>query len=137
MQDVINALMTHLLTVTAVTDLVGARIWGGEIPPDEIKAMPRKAIILRYAGGLEEFRTHREQKPRLIIFSYGEGYRQAGQVDGAVADVLIEINRLDIADTLIYSVGYAGGPRQLKEPDTGWRYVTRTATVRAGECSTA
>ncbi len=137
MQDVITALMTHLATVSAVTDLVGARIWGGEIPPDEIKAMPRKAIILRYAGGLEEFRTHREQKPRIIFFAYGEGYLQAGQVDRAVADVLIEINTLDIANTLIYSVAYAGGPRQQKESDTGWRFVTRTATARAGECSTA
>lgn len=137
MQDVLLALQTHLLTVSAVTDLVGTRIWGGEIPPKQIKDMPRKAIILRYAGGLEEFRTHREQKPRMIVFSYGEGYFQAGQVDRAVADVLIEIRRLDVSDTLIYSVAYAGGPRQMKEPDTGWRYVTRTITVRAGEDSTA
>ena len=137
MQDVVNALRVHLLTISAITDLTSTRIFGGELPKDQIKAMPRKVIVLRYAGGPEVFRTHREQQPRLDIFCYGEDYFEAGRVDGVVADALIAIRRLDVNDTLIHSVGYAGGPRQLKEPDAEWRYVLRSATVRAGETTTA
>lgn len=137
MQDVILALKTHLLTVAAVTTLLSTRVWGGEVPPAEIEPMPRKALVMRYVGGLERFRTDREQRPRVDFFSFGEGYFQAGQVDRAVADALIVIKMLDVADTLIYSVAYGGGPRQLKEPDTGWRYVVRSAIVRAGETTTA
>ena len=137
MQDVIIALQTHLLTVAAVTALVSTRIRYGELRADEIKRMPRKVLVMRYAGGIERFRTDREQRPRVDFFSYGEGYYQAGQVDRAVADALIAIKMLDVADTLIYSVAYGGGPRQLKEPDTAWRYVVRSAIVRAGETTTA
>jgi len=139
MQDVATALRTHLLTVEAITDLTSTRIYTGEIPDDAetIQAMPVACIVLRYVGGYVKFRTHREQEPRLDIFCYGRGYIEAGQVDGAVADALIAIKRLDIADTLIHSVGTSGGPRQLKEEKTGWRYVARSAIVRAGETTTA
>jgi len=137
MQDVLAALIVHLKTVVAVTDLVSTRIFGGELPEDEISSMPRKCVVLRYIGGLVEFRTHREQKPRLDIFCYGEDYYEAGRVDGAVADALFAIRRTDVNNTLLYSIGYSSGPRQMKEPDTGWRYVTRSAIVRAGETTTA
>ena len=137
MQDVILALRTHLLTVGAVTTLTSTRIYAGELPPNQIASMPQKLLVIRFAGGIEVFRTAREQKPRVDFFAYGEGYFQAGQVDRAVSDALIAIRRLDVADTLIHSVGYGGGPRQLKEPETGGRYVVRTASVIAGETSTA
>ncbi len=133
MQSVLDALIIHLKTVAAITDITSTRIFGGEIPEDQIADMPRALIVLRYAGGFDEFRTHRVQEPRLNIFCYGDGYRQAGQVDGVVADALIVILRLTVGNTLIYSVGYSGGPRQLKEPDTGWPYSVRSAIVKAGE----
>ena len=46
MQDVILALQTHLLTVTAVTDLVGTRVWGGEIPPKQIANHISEVLVL-------------------------------------------------------------------------------------------
>lgn len=131
------ALIIHLKTITAITTLVSTRIWGGRLPEDQIADMPRKCIVLRYAGGYERFRTHREQQPRILIFCYGEDYFEAGKVDAAVADELIDISRLTVNNTLIHSVGYAGGPRQEVEPDAGWDYVVRSATVRAGETTTA
>lgn len=133
MQDVLDALIIHLKTVSAITDITSTRIFGGELPEDQIEDMPRAVVVLRYAGGFDVFRTHREQEPRLNILSYGDGYRQAGQVDGVVADALIAIVRLTVGNTLIYSVGYSGGPRQMKEPDAGWPYSVRSAIVKAGE----
>lgn len=131
-----DALITHLKTVSAITDLTGQRIFGGELPEDEIADMPQAVVVLRYAGGFDVFRTHREQQPRLNIWCYGDGFKQAGQVDGAVADALIAIRRLEVGNTLIYAVGYSGGPRQLKEPDAGWPYTVRSAIVKAGETAT-
>ena len=135
MQDIVAALITHLGTVAAITTLVSTRIYGGELPEADIGSMPRKAIILRYAGGIEEFRTHRSQRQRVDIFSYGEDYLEAGRVDRAVADALIAIRRTESESTLLHAVGYAG-VFQLKEPDTGWRYNVRTATITAGETVT-
>ena len=136
MQDALIALQAHLLTIEAITDLVVARIWGGEIPEKQIRDMPRACIVLRYTGGLVTFRTLRAHEPRVDILSYGDGYLQASQVDGAVADALIAIRRVDISDTLIHSVAF-GGPSYMKERETGWRYVHRSAIVKAGETTTA
>ena len=135
MQDVITALITYLGTQSGVTDLVGTRIYGGELPEDDVAEMPRKAVILRSAGGIEEFRTARIQDQRIDVFSYGDGYIEAGQVDRAVADALIAIRRNEVESTILHSAGY-GGAFQLKEPDTGWHYIVRTATIKAGETVT-
>lgn len=137
MQDVLAALIVHLKTVATITALVGTRVFGGELPEGEAKYMPRKCIVLRSVGGLVEFRTHREQKPRVDSFCYGETYHEAGKVDGVLTDALFVIRRVDVNNTLLYSVGFSAGPRQGKEPDAGWRYVTRSAIVRAGETTTA
>lgn len=135
MQDVLTALITYLGTQSGVTDLVSTRIYGGELPKADVAEMPRKAIVLRSAGGIEEFRTARIQDQRIDVFSYGDGYFEAGQVDRAVADALMAIRRNASESTLLHSAGY-GGAFQLKEPDTGWRYVLRTATIKAGETVT-
>ena len=136
MQDIMTALITYLGDQAAIAALVSARIYGGELPESEVANMPRKLIVLRYAGGNEESRTARIQKQRVDILSYGEDYFEAGRVDRAVADALIAIQRTESENTLLHAAGYAGS-FQLKEPDTGWRYLARTATITAGETATA
>jgi len=132
MQDVMAALITHLNTVTALTDLVSTRIFGGAIPESEIKDMPQKLLLLRYSGGPEVFRTHRVQRQRIDFFSYGEDYYEAGRVDRNLADALIALSRNEALNTILHSAGY-GGVVQLKEPDTGWEYVFRSALIIVGE----
>lgn len=131
-----NALITYLGTQSGVTDLVSARIYGGELPQGEVGNMPRKVIVLRNAGGPEEFRTARIQHQAIEIFSFGDGYIEAGQVDRAVADALIAIRRNESESTILHAAGY-GGASQFVDTDTGWRYVVRTATITAGETVTA
>lgn len=133
MEIVLVALVTHLKTVTALTDLVSTRVFGGKLPKGQVESMPQKCVVLRYNGGYEVFRTHREQEPRILIFSYGEDPLEALKVDAAVCDALIAISRLAVGTTLIHSVGYSGGPANRTEPDTGWDFVTRSAIVKAGE----
>ena len=135
MQDVVEALITYLKTVSGVTDLVSTRIWGGDYPETEVENMPRKNIVIVESGGPEEFRTARIQKQRVDIFSYGEGYYQAGRVDRAVADALLDIARTTASDTLLHSAGY-GGRIRLKIPDSGWEYFMRPALIKVGETAT-
>ncbi len=132
MQDIMVALITYLGTQSGVTDLVGTRIYGGELAADEPDEMPRKIIVLRYAGGPEEFRTARIQQQRIEVFSFGEDYLEAGRVDRAVADALIAIRRTESENTLLHVAGY-GGASQFKDSDTGWRYIERIIMIAAGE----
>ena len=135
MQDVVEALITYLGTVSGVTDLVSTRIWGGDLPESEVTNMPRKNLVIRGSGGPEEMRTARIQRQRVDIFSYGESYYQAGRVDRAVADALLDIARTVANSTLLHSVAY-GGHLFLKIPDSGWEYVMRSALVVVGETAT-
>lgn len=132
MQDIVEALIDHLLTVTAVTTLVATRIYGGDLDEDEVVNMPRKNVVIAQAGGIEEFRTATISRPRFDIFSYGEGYYQAGQVDRAVADALKAISRTVANSTLLHTAGY-GQPVRLKHPAAGWEYMLRSVTIIAGE----
>lgn len=106
------------------------------MPDPEIENMPRKTVVIRYSGGPEEFRRHPLQKQRIDIFSYGETYHEAGQVDREVADALHDMSRQDSSNVLMHSAGY-GGARQLKEPDTGWPYILRSVMIIADERATA
>jgi len=48
--DVLAALITYLQADTDVATEVGTRVFGGELPRDEIDDMPRKAVIIRLNG---------------------------------------------------------------------------------------
>lgn len=132
MKGVAEAVITYLGTVTAVTNLVSTRIHVGELPESEVSNMPRKLVVVRNAGGIEQFRTARLQPQRIDVLSFGEDYYEADTVDLAVAEAVIAIRRDVHSGTLLHSAGY-GGAMHLKEPDTGWQYVMRSMTIRAGE----
>lgn len=132
MKDVMAALIAYLKTVSGVTDLTSTRIYGGSLPQSEIENLPRKTIALRYAGGPEEMRTHRVQQQRIDVYSYGEDHYEAGRVDGAVCEALLDIQRTAASDTLLHSAGYSGA-HHMRDSDHGWEYVMRSAMIRAGE----
>jgi hypothetical protein len=85
-------------------------------------------VIVRLAGGLEVFRSARLSRVRVDVLSHGEGYYEADQVDRAVCEALMAIQRTAASSTLLQSAGY-GGAFQLKEPEHGWKYYARTALI--------
>ena len=134
MQDILDALITYFKGVSGVSTLVSTRVYGADLPDDEIENMPRQTAVLKYAGGPESVRSHNVQRVRVDVLSYGDGFKQAVAVDHAIADAAHDLSREEPSgsSTLIHSVGY-GGPIQLREPETGWPYVVRTLLVIADE----
>jgi len=133
MTDVLSALIAYLKADTELAALVGARVYGGELPEADVVSMPRNCVVARLAGGTERSTSARIKRVRVDLFSYGgDGYKEAGQVDGAVADALSDLRRATYSSTLLQASGY-GGPFQLKEPIHGWKYVARTALVAYDE----
>lgn len=43
------------------------------------------------------------------------------------------IRRAVASSALLQSAGVAGGPFQIREPDTGWPYVVRSYTILTDE----
>lgn len=135
MTDIISGLISYLGSITSVTTLVSDRIYGGELPEDEIENMPQKVVVLKYSGGLEITRSHRIQDQRIDVFSYGESYYEAQRVDYVIVSALYNLSREDRANTFLQSIGYGGAFHQ-KDPDTGWHYTMRVIIVIADERET-
>ena len=136
MTDIIAAVRSYLLLDAVVPSLVDDRVYAGELPKGETPHMPRKAIVLRYAGGIESNSFVPITRPRIDITSYGETYHEAGTVDRAVYDALKALDRQTVDGVLLHGVALSGGPVMLKDPQTSWPYQWRSITVTADERNT-
>jgi hypothetical protein len=121
-QDIVAALITVLKADAAVAALVGARVFGLELPASEAKSMPRKAVVLRAAGGPSlaagSYIEHDSQ--RIDLFAWGETPYEAERTRRACFDALKFIKRQVAASTLIHWVEPAGGFATQRDPDAAW-----------------
>jgi hypothetical protein len=131
--DVLPALRTYLLADDAVAALCSTRVFASELPKAEASSMPRECVVLVGSGGVERFATDTIQRPRVDVYSYGQTFSVARQVDRAVYSALKALMRKRIGEVLIHSVGLSGGPLQLRDGDGDWPVQMRSMTVAADE----
>jgi len=134
MVDYVKALIDYLKADASVSALVGTRVYGGELPVDEIDNQPRKAIVIVLSGGESENDYRGVARPSVDIYCYGENYYEAGEVDRAVYDALKSIDRESVGTVLIHSVVVSGGAIQLRD-DLGWAIMWRGYTLAVGQDS--
>jgi hypothetical protein len=133
MTDVLAALRTVLLADADVAALCEARVWAAEMPKAEATSMPRCCVVICYAGGFERRATDPIVRPRADVYSYGETFHRAGQVDRAVYSALKALSRERVGEALIHGVFLAGGPVPLRDSDAGWPVMVRSMSVAADE----
>lgn len=133
MTDVIAALRLFLSRDVGVTLLVNARVFATELPKEEMKDMPRKSIVLVYAGGVERNCFLPIAGCRIDVWSYGETYHEAGRVDRVVYDVLKALDRQTVGNVLLHGVALSGGPFSVREGRSGWPAQWRSVSVSADE----
>jgi len=124
-ENIIAALMVYLRDNATIGDLVGARVFGVELPEAEAASMPRPCVVLKPSGG-DSFAgrgTHRHETQRLDAFSYGETIFEAYKVSVAVYDALALLTRNRTGSTLIHWVNPAGGWTSNRDPDADWPMV--------------
>ena len=133
MTDVLAALRTVLLADPDVAALCSTRIFAAELPQAEAVNMPRKCVVIVFAGGFERMATDPIVRPRVDVFSYGATVFEAGQVDRAIYDALKALSRETVGEALIHSVALAGGPIMLRDGDAGWPVMVRSMSVSHDE----
>jgi hypothetical protein len=133
MIDVLAALRTVLLADDGVAALCGTRVWAAELPKAEVTNMPRANVVLAHAGGFERMATDPRVRPRVDVYSYGETFFSAGQLDRAVYDALKALRRRKVGEALIHGVALAGGPIQLRDSDAGWPVLVTSVSVATDE----
>ncbi len=121
-EDIVAALVTVLKADGGVSALVGARVFGLELPGAEAANMPRKAVVLAPSGGASlaagSYSEHDTQ--RIDAFAYGETLFEAHRVRTAVSDAFRALRRGKTGTTLIHWVEPAGGWASQRESKLEW-----------------
>ena len=131
--DTIGAVRAWLLGQTAITDLVGQRVFVNAIPRDVIEAEPienpSKMIVVRMAGGAGKSDFMDFQPQTMDVLCYGETQLEADKVRREVFAQLFEIDRVRQGDVLIHWANPAGGPVSLVDPDIVWPAISQSYEI--------
>jgi len=135
--DPVEAIVAFLAADATVAALVNSRVYGVELPQSQIQSMPRKSIVVRRSGGGGLSAGDRSRVglslPRMDVFSYGETPYQASRVDLAAYGALKQMVANNQGACRLLDTQLAGGPIDLREPDTQWPLVFRSYLVAAAE----
>lgn len=132
--DLIGALVALLKADAGVAALAGTRVFGLELPRDQVDAMPRKGVIVRPSGGVSPLGGYVEATAeRVDAISWGGTPYEADRVSMAVLVALRRARRqvVDVAGTgvLIHSAEEAGGRLSIRDEETGWPAMTQAFQV--------
>ena len=135
-QDLLGALRTYLLTDSALTALVGTRIYPTRLKRDESDDQPRKAVALRPGGGAPPTFA-RAGSPlevqRIDCLCYGETEYEADRVRRALRGALRDLGRSAHNNTQLHWALPAGGKATGVDPDTEWPVTWESWQVMADE----
>jgi hypothetical protein len=120
--DLIGALVDVLKADGNVAAVVAARVFGGELPKDETKSMPRQAIVLKPSGGVSiaagTFMEHDTQ--RVDALCYGATPLEANALGSVCRRALTSIRRRVVSGCLIHWAEPAGGVSARRDQITQW-----------------
>lgn len=118
MVDVHDVIRDYLLTQSALTAQVGARIYAGrDVPPKAYQLSDGACVTFRVRGGNEDYEGALA-RPSVQFKCYGASEYQAGVVAQLLDDALHEGR-----DTSVLYAQREMLPQPLEEPNTEWRYA--------------
>ncbi len=130
--DLLAALISYLAAQADVSGLVAARIYGQELPAAQATYMPRKALVLRYAGREPYFGQNswvRHSAIRLDVWHYGETFYQADRLRRTVHEILKGLIPIVQGNCKIHALTDLAGPIAVLDPETGWPFIVDTYRV--------
>lgn len=133
--DPITATVALLLASTKITDLVGQRVYGAELPKEAASSMPQAVIVVRPApGGIPRRGCMPLGDTHYDMWCYGEYPSEAGAVRLAVYDVLKNMVRTLQSGSLLYNYIPVSSPIYLRDLDTDSPFFMQTFQLTAAEC---
>ena len=136
MVDILAALVAAAAANAGITTEVGTRVHGMELPPSEAANMPRKNLVLAWAGGLPKNNYSGITRPRVDAISYGATYQEAEAVRRAATDFLSQIGNpapLFQSSVKISCASQSGGPVPFRDPEKRWPVIAESWIVTAHE----
>lgn len=120
--DAVALLRTHLLTISAVTDLVGSNITG-DVPADR----PATFIQLTRTGGIS--RDLVVDDPQVTVDSWAATQASAMHLAQLVRAHLHAIEGTVLEGVAVYGVAEVSGPVDLPDPDSQAARVRQTFQI--------
>jgi hypothetical protein len=138
MVDPIAALVAWLKVDAALAALLDGRIFGGELPREQIASMPRPALVLRPAGGGLLGRAFQDfGDVRVDVECYGAVSRQAWEVNLAAYQALKHLSRVVSAGVLLHWAQPSSKGVLARDPSTDWPVCLASYQVLAAEVPAA
>jgi hypothetical protein len=120
--DIIGAIVERLKAQASVAALVGTRVFGGELPPEETAHQPRGTVVIRPAGGgsitAGTFCQHDTQ--RFDLLAYAATPAEANALARTCRTDLVTLRRKVVAGCLIHWIERAGGFSAGRDRDGSW-----------------
>ena len=129
-QDPIVALVALFKADATISTLLGTRVFGAILPRAEADNQPRKAIVIRYAGGIGESSYRDISKYRLDIKYYGETEIEASKAFLTGKTILRDIEKQVVSSTFIYSAEHSAGPFPFTDNDGKWPNIIDTWLIK-------
>ena len=130
----IAAIIDFLQADARVTTVMAARVFGAELPPDEVSNMPRECAVIKVSGGpgsdMGYMKTNRN---RYEIRTYGRTPLLAWDAHLAVHDALKQMVPNVTNSTKLNNAIQVQGPMQLRDPDVNWPFVLSSYSISASE----
>lgn len=128
--DYIGAMFTHLRADAGIVALAAGRISGDAT---KWSGMPTYGVLVLPAGGTEHIDIG-HLLPRIDVWCYGPGRREAMELWRTVHGYLSAANAFKVNGVLVQSVVLEGGPTYAPEQDTNYprvisAYIMRVANV--------
>ena len=133
-QDTRSALLAYLKTVSDVTAVVGTRVWGDEIPRDEIEQMPQMAVVFNATSDPPPLWATRGlplEVQAYDVYCYGVTLAEADLVRRTIHNALNEIRRELQDAVLIHWARLIGGGGVGRDDETDWPVSAESWEVRS------
>lgn len=137
-EDLIEGTIAYLKADTDVSNLVGSRVYGMELPRADTDSQPEKTIVLSPSGGaMPSFAsaTVPVQVERVDVRCFGENPYEAQRVRRVAYATLKALQRAVHGTVLLHWAQPAGGANNLRDPDSDWPVVVQPFQIAADERS--
>ncbi len=139
MVDPILALREFLLADLSVTTEIGSRVYGGELPKNQVSSMPVKAIVVNLAPGASSFGGGYQEFSDIAVDTtcYGATPHEAFQVWRVLYPALKQMRRNIKQQAMLHWANRSAGPLPLRDPDTDWPFIFGSWQVLFAEITAA
>ncbi|MEQ8834274.1 MAG: DUF3168 domain-containing protein [Miltoncostaeaceae bacterium] len=134
MPEPIAALVALLQTDPPTAALTSGRVYGGELPREEVPQMPRAAVVLRPAGGGLLGRAYQAWGDvRVDVDCFGATPKAAWDLHRAVRTAMKAMRREVHDGTLIHWARLSADAVLARDPDTDWPTAPSSWQVLAAD----